>query len=101
MRRGLVVFAPLFLAGCASSSHGALIDDVGRIAQVGAPTEAALQSFRQAGFDCDSTNPDGWILCTRARSHRIVATCIQRARVKVEGGRVSEIDIPPPACAGL
>lgn len=101
MRRGLVVFAPLFLAGCASSSHGALIDDVGRIAQVGAPTEAALQSFRQAGFDCDSTNPDGWISCTRARSHRIVATCIQRARVKVEGGRVSEIDIPPPACAGL
>ncbi len=101
MRRGLVLFASLFLAGCASSSHGALIDQVGRIAQAGSSTEAALQSFRQAGFGCDNADPDGWISCTRARSHRIVATCVQRARVKIEDGRVSKIEIPPPACAGL
>jgi hypothetical protein len=101
MRSALVLLAFLVLAGCASSSHGALIDQVGRIAQVGAPAQSALQSFRQAGFDCDSADPDGWVSCTRARSHRIVATCIQRARVKVEARRVSEIDIRPPLCAGL
>ena len=101
MRRRLFLLALLFLAGCASSSHGALIGQVGRIAQVGSPTGAALQSFRQAGFDCDSNSPDGWISCTRARSHRILATCIQRARVKFDAARVSEIDIRPPLCAGL
>jgi hypothetical protein len=101
MRSALVLLASLVLAGCASSSHGALIDQVGRIAQAGSSTEAALQSFRQAGFGCDNADPDGWISCTRARSHRIVATCIQRARVKVEAGRVSEIDIRPPLCAGV
>lgn len=100
MRLGPVFALALLASGCASSSQTRVQEEAGRLVSQGMAAGDARAALRSAGFSCSDVS-QGASTCTRQRSHRVVASCLQRVNLTVADGRVSRIEIPQPACAGL
>lgn len=100
MRLGPVVAVALLASGCASNSQTHVQGEAGRLVSLGMATGEAQAALRSAGFSCSETR-QGSSTCTRLRSHRVVASCLQRVNLMVEDGRINRFEVPQPACAGF
>lgn len=100
MRLGPILALALLASGCASSSQTRVQEEADRLVVQGMPAGAAQAALRSAGFSCSDVSRDA-STCTRLRSHRVMASCLQRVHLIVANERVSRVEVPRPACAGL
>ncbi|MBT2245804.1 hypothetical protein JQK15_20020 [Sphingobium sp. BHU LFT2] len=101
-----LLLAPL-LASCAASSQSDFAAEIRTHVRTGMPLEQASASLLAAGFECgeNSLANDGSadLVCSREKSHRLLASCIQRVIVSAPppARLVRAIEVLQPACAGL
>ena len=96
-----IIALGLLVAGCASDSQLRVGTEIHGLVSPGTPLQSAQDALWDAGFECADTGGGRSITCTRQRSHRIVASCIQRAILYPVDGRIDRIEVPAPSCAGL
>ncbi len=99
------VLLALIVAGCSADSQDRVEAEVNRLVQTGMPLTTATLALTGAGFTCGSNNlayiEPADVLCTRERSHRILATCIHRVFIVAGAATVARVTVPPPLCASL
>ena len=99
------VVLALFSAGCAADSPDRVEAEVNQLVQIGMPLTTAAAALTSAGFTCSSNDRTDFepadMLCTRSRSHRLLATCIQRVLIVADTAKVARVTVPPPACASV
>lgn len=97
----------LLMASCAASSQTDLSDEVHSRVRVGMPLDAAAAALLKSGFECGENDlsraGSADLVCSRSRSHRTLATCVQRVVITAPppARTVSRIEVPDPACAGF
>ena len=95
----------LLVAGCSADSQDRVEAEVNRLVQTGMPLATAASALTGAGFSCGRNDladiEPGDVLCTRQRSHRIVATCIHRVFIVADAAKVARLTVPPRLCASL
>jgi hypothetical protein len=92
----------IFLSSCSPPSNlPALKQEVDGLADVGMSSSLALSKLTVAGFHCDG-GAVGRISCSRMRQGLLI-TCNERVFMVSDEKtmKISGIDIPPLACAGL
>jgi hypothetical protein len=95
------------LVGCnpAAHSQSSLAREVGELAVVGMADHQAEAALTKAGFNCgpNVTGPRGDRECDRFKGYAALSTCVQRAYLMLDASRqrISGIEVPQPACAGL
>lgn len=95
------------MLGCAADSDPRLAEEVDRLVSPGSGMAAAMQALEGAGFQCgdrlDFLAEPGEIVCSRERSHRVMATCIHRVVLTPGdgGATLAQIRLPSIVCAGL
>jgi hypothetical protein len=104
------VFVMLLSAGLCACSADSGVDVRAEVERRIAPdmdAAQAISSLEQAGFICVEEPgsrgevPD--IRCSRSRSHRLIATCVQHVilqRRPDSAGRLA-VTVPEPFCTGL
>lgn len=100
MRLGLVLVLALLASGCSSSSQPQVRREVSRLVSSGMALGEAQTALQSAGFDCD-VERGAFVTCSRLRSHKIIASCVQRVNLAVENKKVRRVEVPQPACAGF
>lgn len=71
------------------------------------PVENAVSALEFSGFRCQpadgSQDLTAELLCSRARSHHLVSSCVQHIILTAarKSGKVTTVKALPPACAGL
>lgn len=107
IRRLFVFTLCLGLSSCAADSRSGLVQEVHGLVAKGMPFDRAEAALEKAGFRCGESQPAGdsaaASLCSRTRSHHILASCVQNVHLtaSAEGNRVEALEIPDPSCAGF
>lgn len=102
MKHITVLLLSVALSGCYTPNHTRLSANLGQRVTVGTPLSTATENLAQEGFACDGTSQAPDMVCGRNRSGGLLYTCIERVVLKVDAAtRVTEVNIPPIACAGL
>ena len=102
-----IVAVSAVLSGCSTNSKDVLANEVNSLVSVGMSRDAASRRLESNGFKCGSNYEanftPGDVLCSRARSYYVVATCMQRAFLTLDDRKqmVRHIATPEPSCAGL
>ena len=95
-----LLFCVIDLSGCYFPNQRAFEDRVRTKIAVGMPVEEAIARLSDMRLDCTRANPAD---CSRARQSLMPYSCVERVRVSWtdQSKRVSNIEIPKIACAGL
>lgn len=95
------------LAGCTSNSEDVLTREVNSLVNAGMSRDTASHRLESEGFKCgnnvEANFTPGDVLCSRARSYYVVATCVQRVFLTLDDPKqiVRHIATPKPSCTGL
>jgi hypothetical protein len=93
-------FCVIDLSGCYFANQNAFEHRVRAQVAVGMPVEDAIARLSDIRLDCTRANPAD---CSRIRQGLMPYSCVERVRVywTEQTQRVSNIQIPKVACAGL
>ncbi len=81
------------LSSCASNDQARLSREISRTVSPGQSAFAAQKALRDEGFDCRETDRGVLLTCTRQRSHRIIASCVQGVTLSVAEDRIDNIEV--------
>ena len=98
---------PAGLSGCSADSSDVVREEVARCGTPDMDLEQAIHAVRQAGFVCveapRSGNEVPDIRCSRTKSHRLLATCVQHVMLHRSADPITGpiVTVAEPACAGI
>lgn len=93
IRFGAALAVAFLVSGCSASGRPAVLAEANGLVRPGMTIEDARTSLRSAGFGCEAGR-QATVTCTRLRNHRVIASCVQRVNLMVDGARVRGVEVP-------